>query len=107
MTCRINTRRSESGKAFDAVLRTYQDAPIAELLNSEVAPSVEKKGLIGWFESSTREGSAALDIPEVEAGPVRPIVAYVSSANSGKTGKNAGLIPEAFQELLKELLKTP
>ena len=46
-------------------------------------------------------------MPEVEAGPVRPIVAYVSSANSGKTGKNAGLIPEAFQELLKGLLNAP
>ena len=46
-------------------------------------------------------------MPEVEAGPVKPIVAYVSSARSGNTGKNAGLMPEAFQELLNELLNAP
>ena len=46
-------------------------------------------------------------MPEVEAGPVKPIVAYVSSARSGNTGKNAGLIPEAFQELLNGLLNAP
>ena len=46
-------------------------------------------------------------MPEVAAGPVKPMVAYVSSANSGKTGKNAGLMPEAFQEAFKGLLNTP
>ena len=46
-------------------------------------------------------------MPEVEAGPVNPMVAYVSSARSGNTGKNAGLMPEAFQELLNGLLNAP
>ena len=46
-------------------------------------------------------------MPDVDAGPVKPIVAYVSSAKSGNTGKNAGLMPEAFQELLNGLLKAP
>ena len=46
-------------------------------------------------------------MPEVEAGPVKPIVAYESSASSGNTGKNAGLMPEAFQELLNALLNAP
>ena len=57
--------------------------------------------------SSTMEGSAAPAIPEVEAGPVKPIVAYVSSAMSGNTGKNAGLMPEAFHDELNVLLNAP
>ena len=53
------------------------------------------------------EGSAAPAMPEVDAGPANPMVAYVSSAKSGNTGKNAGLMPEAFHELLNALLNTP
>ena len=46
-------------------------------------------------------------MPEVDAGPSKPIVAYVSSAKSGTRGKNAALMPEAFQLALNVLLNAP
>ena len=46
-------------------------------------------------------------MPEVEAGPVKPMVAYVSSAISGNMAKNAGLMPEALQLGLKLVLNAP
>ena len=46
-------------------------------------------------------------MPDVDAGPVKPMVAYVSSARSGNTGKKAGLMPDAFHELLNGLLNAP
>ena len=55
--------------------------------------------------SSTNDGSAAPSMPEVEAGPSKPMVAKLSSAKSGTSGKKAALIPEAFQLALKVLLK--
>jgi hypothetical protein len=75
----------------------YQAAPIFVEDNNPVAPSVIKYGEICSEVSSTMEGSATPAIPEADAGPSRPIVAYVSSAISGNNGKNTGLIPEAFQ----------
>ena len=96
-----------SGKPLAAVFKMYQEAPVKVVLSRFVAPGVRKYGVMGWLVSSTIEGSAAPAMPEVEAGPVKPIVAYVSSAKSGNTGKNAGLMPEAFQELLNALLNAP
>ena len=52
-------------------------------------------------------GSEAPDKPDAEAGPVRPMVAYVSSTKSGNKSKNAGLIPEAFQVGLALELNAP
>ena len=46
-------------------------------------------------------------MPEVDAGPVKPMVAYVSSAISGNCATNAGLSPEAFQLELKPVLNAP
>ena len=77
------------------------------LLTISVAPSVKKYGVMGWLVSSTTLGSAAPGIPEEEAGPANPMVAYVSSAKSGKTGKKAGLIPDALHEELNALLNAP
>ena len=57
--------------------------------------------------SSTIPGSSAFASPDIDAGPVNPMVAYVSSTRSGTAEKNAGLIPEAFQLALKGLLNTP
>ena len=71
----MSTRPLESGNPLAAVFRTYHDAPVSVLLSKLVAPSVTKNGLNGCVESSTREGSAAPSIPEVEAGPVKPMVA--------------------------------
>ena len=90
-----------------AVFNTYQEAPVNVVLTKSVAPGVKKYGVMGCVASSTMEGSAAPAMPDVEAGPVSPIVAYESSAKSGNTGKNAGLMPEAFHELLNGLLKAP
>ena len=103
----MSTRPSASGKPFAAVFNTYHEEPVSVVLTKFVAPGVKKYGVIGWLASSTMEGSAAPAIPEVDAGPVKPMVAYVSSARSGNTGKKAGLMPEAFQELLKGLLNAP
>ena len=46
-------------------------------------------------------------MPEVVAGPVKPMVAYVSSAISGKLATKAGLMPDALQEGLRLELKAP
>ena len=75
VTCMMSTRPLGSGNPLAAVFRTYHDAPVSVLLSKLVAPLVKKNGLTGCVESSTREGSAAPSIPEIEAGPVRPIVA--------------------------------
>ena len=91
---------SASGNPLAAVFKMYHEAPVSVVLSRLVAPAVKKYGVTGWLLSSTIEGSAAPAMPEVDAGPVKPTVAYVSSAKSGNTGKNAGLMPEAFQELL-------
>ena len=54
--------------------------------------------------SSTNAGFSDPGTPDINAGTSSPIVAYESSANSGKKAMNAGLIPEAFQlELYSEL----
>ena len=62
---------------------------------------------MGCSASSTTEGSAAPAMPEVEAGPSKPMVAYVSSTKSGTNGMNAALMPDAFQLALNELLNAP
>ena len=85
----------------------YHEDPVKVLLSTDTAPSVWKYGVMGWAESSTMEGSAASVTPEVDAGPVKPMVANVSSANSGKVVKNAGLMPDAFQLELNALLYAP
>ena len=69
-----------------------------------VAPLFPKNVVTGLFESCTKLGSAAPAMPDVDAGPVKPMVAYESSANSGYTAKNAGLMPEAFQLTFRALL---
>ena len=107
VTCITRTRPLASGKPLAAVFNTYHDAPVKVVLVRFVAPGVKKYGVMACVASSTIEGSAAPTMPEVDAGPDKPIVAYVSSAKSGNTGKNAGLMPEAFQELLKALLNAP
>ena len=96
-----------SGSPFDAVFKMYHDAPVNVVASSKVAPLVAKNGVTGWLGSSTMEGSAAPGMPEADAGPLSPMVAYVSSAKSGNTPKNAGLIPDAFQEELNWLLNAP
>ena len=62
---------------------------------------------MGWVGSDTRVGSEAPAKPEVEAGPSKPSVPNVSSTNSGKLVKNAGLRPEAFQEGFRVELNAP
>ena len=52
VTCITNKVRSSPAYAFCAVLIVNQDAPMMELLNKEVAPSVLKNGVIGWAASS-------------------------------------------------------
>ena len=65
----------EFGRPFSAVSSAYQAEPIAIVDDKEVVPSVMKLREICSEVSSTREGSAAPAIPEVDAGPVRPMVA--------------------------------
>ena len=52
-------------------------------------------------------GSAAPANPDEAAGPSNPIVAKLSSAKSGNTGRKAGFTPEAFQLELYGLLNMP
>ena len=107
VTCMIKLCKFSSGRALPASERTYQDEPTIMSEANEVAPSTKKNGVIGWFGSSTMLGSAAPSMPEVEAGPVKPMVAYVSSTISGKLAKKAGLMPDALQEELKFVLYAP
>ena len=107
VTCITKTCKFSSGNPLAAVFNTYHEEPVSVLLNTPVEPGVRKNGVMGWVLSSTTEGSAAPAMPDVDAGPSNPMVAYVSSAKSGNTGKKAGLMPEAFHALLKALLNTP
>ena len=96
-----------SANPFDAVFKMYHDAPVTVLLNKSVVSFSRKNGRIGWFSSSTMLASAAAARPEVEAGPSKPMVPYVSEANSGNATKKAGLMPEGFQLAFNALLYTP
>ena len=102
-----STRPLASANPLEAVFKMYHEEPVMVLLTKEVDPSLRKNGVMGWFVSSTMLGSAASAKPEEAAGPSKPMVAYVSSAKSGNAGKNAGLMPDAFQLALKVLLNTP
>ena len=68
---------SESGRPFATVFKIYQEAPVKVLTFKDVeAPEVKKPlTVVGKVVSSTRDGSAAPAIPEVDAGPDKPIVA--------------------------------
>ena len=89
----MSTRPSPSGNPLAAVFNTYQEAPVKVELSRFVAPGVKKNGVTACKESSTTAGSAAPAMPEVDAGPVKPMVAYVSSAISGKKDRKFGLMP--------------
>ena len=75
VTCMMSTRPLESGNPLAAVFNTYQEDPVRVVLSRLVDSSIKKKGVMGCIESSTMEGSAAPSMPEVDAGPVKPMVA--------------------------------
>ena len=71
----IRTCKLALGKPLAAVFKTYQEAPVRVVLSKLVALGVKKNGVMGWLASSTMDGSAAPAMPDVEAGPVNPMVA--------------------------------
>ena len=75
VTCMMYTRPLASGKPLAAVFNTYHEAPVSVVLSRLVAPFVKKYGVMGWVASSTTDGSAAPAMPEVDAGPSKPMVA--------------------------------
>ena len=107
VTCNTMTCRLSSGSALPASFSTNQDEPTIMLAASWVAPLSAKKGVKAWSGSSAMAGSAAPSMPDVEAGPVNPMVAYVSSAISGNWDTNAGFKPAALQDVLKPVLNAP
>ena len=69
-------QRPFEGSALAAVLRTYQEPPVRVLTFKLVPPAVKYPEIVGdKDESSTSDGSAAFAMPEVAAGPSKPIVA--------------------------------
>ena len=58
-------------------------------------------GVICSKGSSTTEGSAAPEMPEVAADCAKPIVAYESYSISGNNPTNTGDIPDALHDALK------
>ena len=82
---------------------TYHDAPV-KWCSSSSSHQVSKYGVMACVASSKSKDRLR---DNQKGRRTRPIVAYVSSAKSGNTGKNAGLMPEAFHELLNGLLNAP
>ena len=85
----------------------YQMPPTALEMSKSTPPVVKYDAMVkGDWSHSAKSGFTA-PAPASDAGPVNPMVAYVSSAISGYSATKADAKPEAFHEALRSLLKTP
>ena len=92
--CKMSICKFSSGRALLAVFNTYHAQPVSVVLINDVGSvrQEERRHGLGLIFHNRRVCRAIK--PGRRCGPSSRMVAYVSSASSGNTGRNAGLMPK-------------